>query len=216
VHRTHPRAKHLKVRVEANGEVIVTTPKRTSQDTIQEFVTQHHGWIVEQQAKMSQKPQPISTDQIMVFGKTYPYTVIPKLTSPSVMIRNGQVEVSHLGEASPKKIASKLNNFIKHTAQRYIIPRTHQISEQMKVTFRRISLKEQKTRWGSCSSNHNLNFNWRLAHYQPHIIDYVLIHELAHLKHLNHSKKFWQLVGRHDPDYRRHRDWLKQHGMTVT
>ena len=85
----------------------------------------------------------------------------------------------------------------------------------MDINFNSITLREQKTRWGSCSSKGNLNFNWRLVHYRPEIIDYVIIHELAHRTHMNHSAKFWQLVEKYDPEYRKHRGFLKRHGMAV-
>ena len=70
---------------------------------------------------------------------------------------------------------------------------------------KRICIKKISSRWGSCSSVGNLNFNYKLVHYSPEVIDYVLIHELAHLVHLNHSDKFWALVAKYDGQYKKHR-----------
>ena len=80
------------------------------------------------------------------------------------------------------------------------------------VDFKDIRVKDQKSRWGSCSSKGNLNFNYRLAYMPPAILDYVVVHELAHLRHMDHSKEFWALVGVYLPDYKERRKWLKEHG----
>lgn len=83
---------------------------------------------------------------------------------------------------------------------------------QMGVTYGRITVREQKTRWGSCSSKGNLNFNWKLVLMPEEILDYVVVHELAHRKEMNHSTAFWAVVGSVIPDYRARRQWLKVNG----
>ena len=82
----------------------------------------------------------------------------------------------------------------------------------MQVTFGTITVRDQKTRWGSCSAKGNLNFNWRLILAPEPVLDYVVIHELAHRKEMNHSERFWNLVETVMPDYRNQRRWLKDHG----
>lgn len=91
----------------------------------------------------------------------------------------------------------------------------HRVSyyaELMGVTYGRISIRDQKTRWGSCSAKGNLNFNWKLSLAPPEILDYVVVHELAHRIEMNHSPQFWALVERILPDYRQRRNWLKENG----
>jgi predicted metal-dependent hydrolase len=83
------------------------------------------------------------------------------------------------------------------------------------VAFQGIRIKNTKTRWGSCSSKGNLNFNWKLMMAPPYAMEYVVIHELCHLKHLNHSKAFWALVSEHMPDYKKAETWLKNHGSVL-
>lgn len=83
-------------------------------------------------------------------------------------------------------------------------------AEIMGVTYGRVTLREQKTRWGSCSSNGNLNFNWKLVLMPREILDYVVVHELAHRIEMNHSERFWKIVEDVLPDYREHRKWLKE------
>lgn len=85
----------------------------------------------------------------------------------------------------------------------------------MGVSYGRISIREQKTRWGSCSSKGNLNFNWRLIFAPPEVLDYVVVHELAHRKEMNHSKAFYAIVESIMPDYRKWKKWLKENGGTL-
>ena len=82
----------------------------------------------------------------------------------------------------------------------------------MGVDYGRISVRQQKTRWGSCSVRGNLNFNWKLALMPEEILDYVVVHELAHRVEMNHSPRFWAVVETVLPDWRERRRWLKQHG----
>ncbi len=80
---------------------------------------------------------------------------------------------------------------------------------------RKIRIKDQKTRWGSCSSLNNLNFSWRLIMAPPEVLDYVVVHELCHLTHMNHSKDFWGMVARIMPGYQESKRWLKENGMLL-
>ncbi len=82
-------------------------------------------------------------------------------------------------------------------------------------TYDRITIRDQKTRWGSCSARGTLSFNWRLMLAPPAILDYVVVHELCHLTHMNHSAAFWQAVESVYPDYRNARKWLKEHGQEL-
>lgn len=84
-------------------------------------------------------------------------------------------------------------------------------ADKMKVSVNRIAVKEQKTRWGSCSIKGNLNFNWKLVLMPERIMDYVIVHELAHRKQMNHSAAFWKEVETVLPDYRERRQWLREH-----
>ena len=83
----------------------------------------------------------------------------------------------------------------------------------MGVSYGTITIREQKTRWGSCSAKGNLNFNWKLVLMPPEILDYVVVHELAHRLQMNHSAAFWAGVGKILPDYRERRQWLKVNGQ---
>ena len=90
--------------------------------------------------------------------------------------------------------------------------RTAFFAERMGVDYGRITVREQKTRWGSCSQKGNLNFNWKLALMPEEILDYLVVHELAHRVEMNHSPAFWAVVAEEIPDYKTRREWLRQNG----
>ena len=95
-------------------------------------------------------------------------------------------------------------------AKRIFPERTAYFAKRMGVDYGRITIREQKTRWGSCSSKGNLNFNWKLVLLDPELLDYVVVHELAHRREMNHSKNFWKIVEAELPDYRDRRRRLKE------
>lgn len=95
-------------------------------------------------------------------------------------------------------------------AKRIFPERTAYFAKRMGVDYGRITIQEQKTRWGSCSSKGNLNFNWKLVLLAPELLDYVVVHELAHRREMNHSKNFWKIVEAELPDYRERRRRLKE------
>lgn len=99
--------------------------------------------------------------------------------------------------------------YYRNLAREVLGARTGYYARKMGVTYGRISIREQKTRWGSCSSAGNLNFNWKLVLMPPELLDYVVVHELAHRKEMNHSPRFWAIVERELPDYCNRREKLK-------
>ena len=102
-----------------------------------------------------------------------------------------------------------------HEARAIVPARVEHFAARIGVSYGRITLRCQKTRWGSCSTAGNLNFNVLLMLAPPEVLDYVVIHELCHRLEMNHSARFWDLVSRYDPDQRLHRAWLKEHGSTL-
>ena len=114
--------------------------------------------------------------------------------------------------ASIPRITPDRLNELADEAMSVIPDRVRYYAGKMGVTYGRITIRNQKTRWGSCSSKGNLNFNCLLMLAPPEVLDYVVVHELCHRKEMNHSPKFWQEVEKVIPDYRRWRQWLKDNG----
>ena len=114
----------------------------------------------------------------------------------------------------PTLSAEQIRELAKQAASQ-LPERVRYFSQIMGVTVGRITIRSQRTRWGSCSANGNLNFNCLLMLCPEEVRDYVVIHELCHRKHLNHSAEFWMEVERHCPDYRIYRKWLKDNGASL-
>lgn len=100
--------------------------------------------------------------------------------------------------------------WLKRKGQRHLITWLEAISDDMQIPYQSVSIRGQRSRWGSCSANHALSINYKLLFLPAPLVDYILVHELCHTRHLNHSKHFWQLVETHEPDYRKKRCALKQ------
>ena len=100
----------------------------------------------------------------------------------------------------------------REAAKEYIPKRVDDFVTLTGGSYERITIRDQKTRWGSCSGRGTLSFNWKLMLAPPAILDYVVVHELCHLTHMNHSRDFWQAVECVLPDYKERRQWLKEHG----
>ena len=118
--------------------------------------------------------------------------------------------------AAEQKAANRLTEaerkaVVKRAAQ-MLAEKTAHFAKEMGVTYGRITIREQKTRWGSCSSAGNLNYNWKLVLMPERVMDYVVIHELAHRKEMNHSARFYAVVAQQMPDYKVWQSWLKEHG----
>jgi hypothetical protein len=113
-------------------------------------------------------------------------------------------------KAPYKDTQDSLAEFYKEEARKYIRPRVEEYAEKMGVEFNSMALRNQRTLWGSCSPKQNLSFNWRLMMAPADVIDYVIVHELAHLKVKNHTKKFWRLVGDYHDNYQECSQWLEE------
>lgn len=115
-----------------------------------------------------------------------------------------------------ESVRAALKHELVQLAMKRIAERLTEYAPIIGVRYGRVTIREQKTRWGSCSSKHNLNFNWKLIMAPPEALTYVVIHELCHLIEFSHSPKFWQLVGRYMPEYEYWKKWLKDHGRELT
>ncbi len=113
------------------------------------------------------------------------------------------------------KRLSVMDKRFRSAAKEYFPKRVAYYHQQTGGNYTKITIRDQKTRWGSCSSSGTLSFNYRLMYAPPRVLDYVVVHELCHLTHMNHSKDFWNMVASIMPDYKSYRQWLKDHGREL-
>jgi hypothetical protein len=210
------RARKITLRVEAPNQLRVTAPRFTSKTVIDKFVNQQQNWILKQlktQIKQQQKIE--SKNHVQIFGKKYTknYQFDPALAT-GIFIQNSQILLNFPDKYGSSLVQKELDLFLKKSSRTYFKKRVPKLASKMNLEYKKMIFRQQKTRWGSCSSRKTLSFNWRLVHYAPELIDYVIIHELAHLKHPNHSAQFWAFVGKYHSQYKQHRRQLRQEGIT--
>ncbi len=209
VERVHG-LRRLSLRVKKDGSVIVRSPRLVPEFVIARFVESSHEWIKQQQEKLALSPILLSARQVLYFGVTYTVKVSSKKDG-TIRFVNDTCIVAPFS-LTGVSVKNSLMTHIKHAARDYIVMRLPVLARRMDCTYTALRFGQQKTRWGSCSSRKSLQFNWRLAHAPKEVIDYVIIHELAHTKEMNHGKKFWELVEKYDPDFRLHKRYLQKIG----
>lgn len=213
------RREGLKLTVERDGSLKVTAPVRAPMKLVEEFVLAHIDWIENQREKTRrhlEKHPPkklIEGEKVRFFGVERELLFEPA-TGPRVRVevRDQFLVVSvRDSERTPGAIRDALAKYFDQQARWHLPERVEHFSKAMGVRPSGLSFRAQKTRWGSCSSQGHISFNWKIVFAPEAVIDYLVVHELAHLVHANHSEAFWDLVKAHDPEYREHRRWLREH-----
>ncbi len=202
-------------------KLIIRAPYHLPSSEIDRIVLRKREWISKTIRKiiLVQKregyiyPQKTFTDgeKFKLFGRTYKLRIIDS-TGNRVNITDKTI---NLYTNSKKEAKDIIVNWYKNILREYINARVEFFSKKTGLVPGKIRITSARRRWGSCSVKNNLNFSWRLAMAPKDIIDYVIIHELVHIKIKNHSKKFWDFVGIIVPDYRAKRNWLKENGFTM-
>lgn len=173
------------ISIEATGEVMLHLPLSGSVRDAVRMAEEKRGWIIEK-----------------------------------VLMQRQRLEEAQKKEAQRDKCytpeqRSALEKRYREAAKEYFPQRAAYYAYLLGVSYDRIRIAGQKTRWGSCSSNKTLSFNWKLMLAPPKVLDYVVVHEICHLREMNHSPRFWALVESLMPDYKQQRKWLKENGHTL-
>jgi len=208
----HPRARRLRLRVERDGAVVVTAPKRLRRSEIDRFVEAREGWIAAVRERLARSR--VGRDPA-VFGLRPTRIELPAVTEQWRVVygeggAGGPESLLRLPDDEAVEVtAGRLQQWLKRRARRTLAPRVDELALANGFEYGRLSFRNQKSRWGSCSSNGNLSFNARLLFCSPDACRYVLIHELVHLEYPNHSPRFWNRVAELCPGYREHMRELK-------
>jgi len=215
------RKKTLAINITPAAQVIVLAPHFLSRYDIGTIIKKKARWILEKQeffralAALYPEKEFISGEQILYLGHKYRLKVkqVGKECSSEPKLVGRRIYISVNRKLSPKDrkkiIKDALINWYFSKSEQIIKSRVNRYSKMLDIKPKDIKIKNQKKRWGSCSSNGILRFNWRVAIAPISIIDYIVMHELSHLKIKNHSQDFWKLVSLALPDYQERRNWLK-------
>lgn len=209
----HSKRRTLALIVERDGSVTVRAPMRISGKAIHGFAEKHASWIEKKQAEMkSMAPEQVRQyqpgERFLYLGKVYPLEIVKDAKKNLVL-----EETFKLAEPAQKNAELLFRNWYRKQAKRIIEARVKFFAERYQLQYGKIRITSARTRWGSCSSKGTLSFSWRLVTTPPEVIDYVVIHELAHTVHHNHSKRFWNLVEKLLPDFKEHRKRVRQYGQ---
>ncbi|NKQ39955.1 MAG: M48 family metallopeptidase [Sulfurovum sp.] len=196
--------KHLYIRIK-DGEALITANKNISQSHISEFVQSKSSWI-QQHLKNSKTKEHLTDKDALIYllGKRYTIKVIHDLTTKEEFMEIDSSTANFVLRSMPthNKLQTLRDNYYKKFCHATISPLVSQYSKEMNLQAKKITYRNNKTRWGSCSSQNNISLNSRLMILPKSIIIYVVIHELAHIKHKNHSLRFWRLVEHYCPNYK--------------
>lgn len=220
--RRHPRARRLILRLEPDGEgVRVTLPPGVSEAAGLAFVREHAGWIARERARAHTRVPFADGATIPIRGEPHQIRHRPDARR-GVWCAGDILHVS--GDAA--HIPRRVGDFLKREARAAIQPQAHALAARLDNRPKRITLRDTRSRWGSCSHQGGLNFSWRLILAPPPVLTYVVAHEVAHLRHMNHGPDFWHLTatlfahatGQEGADaaLKAARDWLRRHGAGLT
>ena len=205
--------KTLSLSIDFFGRLIVRAPKRCSEERIFAFIRQKEDWILRKKAQMQGAgmrlpPENLDGYTLLLLGKECTIS----LTEEPFVRYEGQTNCLYLPKTNAKK---RLIKWLKENAKRIFTNVTQAKAQEMNVQFKSVSVTSAKTRWGSCSAENAIRYTFRLLYAPKEVIEYVVVHELSHVRHKNHSPLFWAEVTKYCPNWKAHRAWLKQNGALM-
>jgi len=214
--RRHRQARRYTLRIDAaSREVVLTIPPRGTVKEAREFAQKHGTWIA---ARLERLPKAAP----FAHGTEVPLRGIPHWISHRRGQRGtvwtecdmrGNRLLCVAGEAP--HVDRRIGDFLKREARRDLDAASRHYAAQLGVPIRRVSVRDQSSRWGSCSNTGVLSFSWRLILAPSYVLNYLAAHEVAHLRELNHSPRFWRLLAKLDPNAERAKLWLDVHGADL-
>lgn len=216
------RRKTIALIVTREGQLVVRAPLHASQVQINQLITEHADWIRKKMAQNQQRSRQKvahcfeAGESFLFLGRDYPL-VLEEANRLALELRQetGQKECFVLGRSAAPQAARVFETWYRAQARQIFDQRVTLYAARLGFFPKRLRLSSARTRWGSCSSTGTLSLTWRLVMAPLEVIDYVVVHELVHLKVPNHSKVFWARVGEIMPDYAARRAWLKKNGWRL-
>ncbi|HTT05604.1 MAG TPA: SprT family zinc-dependent metalloprotease [Steroidobacteraceae bacterium] len=202
--RQSPRARRLSVRVFRHGGVEIVVPPRTSAARVSAFVSEHREWIERQRRRSAppmQWPLPPPTLVLSALGEEW--ACVPGASGKRLRVREQSGQLILDGDLTQRdRLRQALTRWLVARALLRFEEPLAALATRMGVVPERLQVRCQRTRWGSCSRHGTISLNACLLFQRPEVLRYLIIHELSHLKHMNHSARFWTEVARHEPDWK--------------
>ncbi len=195
-----------------DATLLVKAPTRMSDRDIQQFIIMHTDWI---EKRLRTIQQTVNTGDKKK-GRQYWYNgTLHDLvfhTGTRIVVKDNKL---YFPKVLQFRLGKELEAWYIKEAREKITRQVKRYSQEMQVSYKSLSFSDTKSRWGSCTHDNHLQFNWRLVMAPLLVMNYVIVHELAHITQKNHSMDFWRLVGKYNPSYRQNRKWLKDFGNAL-
>ncbi|MEA4962915.1 M48 family metallopeptidase [Lutispora sp.] len=219
----YKKRKTLGIRIAPPGVINIKAPVGVGEDRVLEIVKSKAKWIVQKLSEIKhlegqkRNRQYVDGESFLYAGADYLLQIIydEAYRKPVAKLENCSLCV-YTGAKGEELIKSALTDWYKDKAKEKICERIEYYQPFFKITPAQIKVKEQKKRWGSCTSKRVLLFNWRIIMAPLNVMDYIIVHEMCHLIHMDHSKNFWSLVKSILPDYEERKLWLKINGTGMS
>ncbi|MEA3455317.1 MAG: SprT family zinc-dependent metalloprotease [Campylobacterota bacterium] len=214
-HIINPKLKYIYLSFDQGGNLTIKSPE-VSQREIEKVLIKKAAWIVKsRQRLLEKKGKPLKFEEgeeLFFLGEGYPtrYEQSSKRRNSLHFDEQEGFIFSYYG-FSPEKFEHLINQFYKQEAQRLIPEMTEKYARRMELFPTKISFRKARSRWGSCNSSNAISFNYLMMKLPLSVIQYIIVHELSHIKHKHHQKEFWKLVGIHFPDYKEQQNELKRY-----
>jgi predicted metal-dependent hydrolase len=214
--RRHRQARRYTLRIQAaTREVVLTIPPRGSLNEARDFAQKHGSWIAARLGRLP-KAAPFTHGAAVPLRGVHHRIVHRRCVRGTVWTETTDVGERLLcvaGEAP--HVNRRVSEFLRREAKRELEAASRRFGAELGVTVKKIAVRDQSSRWGSCSTTGSLSFSWRLILAPPFVLDYLAAHEVAHLVEMNHSQRFWRLVSRLCPSHERAKVWLDVHGTDL-
>lgn len=206
--RHSARARRLSLRVSRlDGQVTLTLPKRTPAREGVAFLQSKESWLRGHLGQM----RPAVTARI---GQTLPFRGVPLLVVAGASAR-ASIDEDGIIVSPAKPVGPQVKAVLRHHARDALAAASDRYAREVGRSYTRLTLRDTRSRWGSCTSDGGLMYSWRLIMAPPAVLDYVAAHEVAHLVEMNHQPAFWRVVAGLCPDYETYRDWLRREGDSL-
>ena len=212
----HRRARRYILRVLPNGTIRVTLPRWGAKRDARAFLESSRQWIAQQQLTRRPKPAQMgwgTGTRILIHGREA--TIIVDRQRGMVSVWQDGSEIGEMTAATDTNVRQLVERWLRKRAQAELPPQLLGLAATHGVTVPRVSIRNQRSRWGACSPTGTITLNWRLIQLPPFVREYVLIHELMHRREMNHSRRFWRLVTPLCPRHAEARRWLRQEGKAL-